>query len=153
MALEEYRGKRDFARTQEPRGGEKTGGRDPVYVVQRHQARRLHYDLRLEMGGVLRSWAVPKEPPTTEGVKRLAVQVEDHPLDYADFEGVIPEGEYGAGKVEIWDRGTFQALEVEERKIIAKIEGRRLKGEYCLLKLRPRKGQEDVNWLFFKMKG
>lgn len=99
------------------------------------------------MDGVLKSWAVPKEPPATPNVKRLAVQVEDHPLGYADFEGVIPEGQYGAGKVEIWDKGTYQLLERTENKIIFDLNGKKLKGTYCLIRFKANK-----NWLFFKKK-
>ena len=103
MSLDEYQGKRRFEQNKEPRGVVKLGsaGGGGVYVIQRHQATHLHWDLRLEMDGVLKSWAVPKEPPADKGIKRLAVQVEDHPLDYADFAGIIPEGGYGAGTVEI----------------------------------------------------
>ncbi len=119
------------------------------YVIQRHRARHLHYDLRLEMDGVLKSWAVPKEPPTEEGVRRLAVQVEDHPLGYEDFEGVIPEGSYGAGVVEIWDRGRYELRERGEDKLVFELKGRKLRGTYCLLRFR--KG-EPRHWLFFKMK-
>jgi len=100
------------------------------------------------MDGVLKSWAVPKEPPTTPNVKRLAVQVEDHPLGYADFEGIIPEGQYGAGKVEIWDKGAYQLLERTENKIIFDLNGKKLKGTYCLIRFKANK-----NWLFFKKKG
>jgi len=99
------------------------------------------------MDGVLKSWAVPKEPPTTPNVKRLAVQVEDHPLGYADFEGIIPEGQYGAGKVEIWDKGAYQLLERTENKIIFDLNGKKLKGTYCLIRFKANK-----NWLFFKKK-
>jgi len=98
--MEEYTCKRKFEKTTEPEGELKIGSGN-IYVIQKHAATHLHYDLRLEMDGVLKSWAIPKEPPTATGVKRLAVQVEDHPVDYANFEGVIPEGEYGAGTVEI----------------------------------------------------
>lgn len=118
-----------------------------AYVIQRHQATHLHWDLRLEMDGVLKSWAVPKEPPLVNGVKRLAVQVEDHPLDYATFAGTIPEGEYGAGAVEIWDKGTYVLMDKKPNKIIFEIKGERLKGTYCLLRFK-----EDKNWLFFKTK-
>lgn len=118
-----------------------------IYVVHKHQATHLHWDLRLEMGGTLKSWAVPKEPPTEKGVKRLAVQVEDHPLDYATFQGTIPKGEYGAGNVEIWDSGTYKLLDKKPNKIIFEIKGKRLMGTYCLLRFK-----EDKNWLFFKTK-
>ena len=121
--------------------------RKGIFVIQKHAARRLHYDLRLEMDGVLKSWAVPKEPPKTAGVKRLAVQVEDHPIEYADFEGIIPEGHYGAGKVEIWDRGSYILKERTDKKIVFELNGEKLKGTYVLLKF---KG--DRNWLFFKKK-
>jgi DNA ligase D-like protein (predicted 3'-phosphoesterase) len=108
--LSDYRRKRDPRRTPEPFGGGVSGA-TPLFVVQRHDARRLHYDLRLERNGALASWAVPKGLPLRAGERHLAVHVEDHPLDYASFEGVIPAGEYGAGTVEIWDRGTYELLE------------------------------------------
>ena len=146
MGLEEYLDKRDFEKTNEPKGGENTSGRD-IYVIQKHQARNLHYDLRLEMDGVLRSWAVPKTPPSKHGIKRLAVQVEDHPIDYANFEGTIPEGQYGAGTVEIWDKGQYILKERKEDKLIFEIKGNKLSGDYCLVRFKGRK-----NWLFFKMK-
>ncbi len=116
-----------------------------VYVIQKHDATHLHYDLRLEMNGVLKSWAIPKIPPTESGIKRLAVEVEDHPIQYANFEGSIPEGEYGAGTVEIWDRGDFTLLERKENKIAVEIYGEKLKGTYYLIRFK-----EDRNWLFFK---
>ena len=122
---------------------------NPIFVIQKHHARNLHWDFRLEMDGVLRSWAVPKEPPTKTGLKRLAVQVEDHELEYADFEGEIPEGEYGAGKVEIWDKGTYELLERKDKKISIELHGERLKGKYTLVQF----GKEEKNWLFFKAKG
>ena len=146
MGLKEYWKKRDFEKTNEPKGYEKTSG-GKIYVIQKHQARRLHYDLRLEMDGVLRSWAIPKTPPTEKGVKRLAVQVEDHPVDYANFEGTIPEGQYGAGTVEIWDRGQYVLKERDEDKLIFEIKGNKLRGVYCLVRFKGRK-----NWLFFKKK-
>jgi DNA ligase D-like protein (predicted 3'-phosphoesterase) len=146
MRLEEYLKKRNFERTNEPRGEEETGGGN-IYVIQKHQARRLHYDLRLEMNGVLKSWAIPKTPPTEKGIKRLAVQVEDHPLEYANFEGTIPEGQYGAGTVEIWDKGQYVLKEKDEDKLVFEIKGSRLRGDYCLVRF---KGKE--NWLFFKKK-
>jgi len=101
---------------------------------------------------VLKSWAVPKTPPTKAGERRLAVEVEDHPLDYGGFEGTIPEGEYGAGTVKIWDKGTYELLEAGPSKRLVSIHGRRLKGTYVLVKLRPREGEKDTNWLFFKTK-
>jgi DNA ligase D-like protein (predicted 3'-phosphoesterase) len=118
-----------------------------IYVIHKHAATHLHYDLRLEMDGVLKSWAIPKEPPTTVGVRRLAVQVEDHPVEYANFEGTIPEGEYGAGTVEIWDKGTYKLINRKEDKLIVEINGSKLKGAYVLLRFKDQK-----NWLFFKKK-
>ncbi len=118
MSLKEYRAKRNFSRTPEPEGKGKEGEskENLVYVIQKHRATHLHYDLRLEEEGVLKSWAIPKEPPLNPGVKRLAVETEDHPLGYEDFEGEIPEGEYGAGIVEIWDKGSYLPLEIAPGK-------------------------------------
>jgi DNA ligase D-like protein (predicted 3'-phosphoesterase) len=154
MALEEYHKKRDFERTTEPVGEEPakpSEGDELLYVIQRHQARRLHWDLRLERDGVLKSWAVPKEPPTEPGERRLAVEVEDHPLEYADFEGEIAEGEYGAGTVEIWDRGHYTPIKWEEDEITVQIHGERLQGRYVLIRFQPEK--DPKNWLFFKKRG
>ena len=151
MSLKEYKSRRDFSKTEEPLGEVKPSNqKSGIYVIQKHKASHLHYDLRLEMVSVLKSWAVPKEPPQEPNMKRLAVKTEDHPIEYADFEGVIPEGEYGAGKVEIWDRGTFEPIDVKENKIIFKIKGKKLKGDYCLIKLKSKTDQK--NWLFFKKK-
>jgi DNA ligase D-like protein (predicted 3'-phosphoesterase) len=144
--LTKYRGKRNFDRTSEPKGGEKMS-KGRLYVIQRHDATHLHYDLRLEMDGVLKSWAIPKEPPTTPGVRRLAVEVEDHPIEYASFEGTIPKGGYGAGTVEIWDRGSYTLLERNEDKMTVDIYGEKLKGIYFLIRFKDKK-----NWLFFKKK-
>lgn len=119
----------------------------PRFVVHRHDASRLHWDFRLEREGVLKSWAVPKEPPVDPGVKRLAVEVEDHALDHIDFEGEIPEGEYGAGTVSIWDGGTYELLSEHDRRLKLALRGRRLRGEYVLVPL------EGKNWLFFRTKG
>jgi DNA ligase D-like protein (predicted 3'-phosphoesterase) len=145
--LEQYRAKRDFAKTKEPQGGENSHEASRIYVIQKHDASHLHYDLRLEMDGTLKSWAVPKTPPTEPGVKRLAVQVEDHPLEYASFEGTIPEGEYGAGTVEIWDKGTYTLLERGDDKLAVDLHGEKLQGAYYLIRFKERK-----NWLFFKKK-
>ncbi|MGB9893250.1 MAG: DNA polymerase ligase N-terminal domain-containing protein [Candidatus Saccharicenans sp.] len=123
-----------------------------IYVIQKHYASHLHYDLRLEENGVLKSWALPKEPPTVPEQKRLAVQVEDHPLGYETFEGIIPEGEYGAGKVEIWDKGHYQLITGSENLKEILIKGLKLHGLYTLIKIEDRqKGQKNL-WLFFKNK-
>lgn len=159
MPLKEYKKKRDFAATPEPEPGIKEAG-SCGFVIQKHQARRLHYDLRLEAGGVLKSWAVTREPPAEPGVKRLAVQVEDHPYDYITFEGEIPEGQYGAGTVEIWDRGTYRPLlegepdnntteAIERGALKFELDGERLKGPYVLYHF----DKDGKNWFFFKMKG
>ncbi|MFV2040455.1 MAG: DNA polymerase ligase N-terminal domain-containing protein [Candidatus Hydrothermarchaeales archaeon] len=123
---------------------------DPKFVVQMHRARRLHFDLRLERGGVLVSWAVPKEPSIVSGEKRLAVQTEDHPLEYGSFEGTIPKGEYGAGTVSIWDHGTYEPIVWNDDKIEVVFSGERLKGKYMLVRFK-RAGEKD--WLLFKAKG
>jgi len=146
--LADYRRKRDPGRTPEPFGARKRGRR-PIFVVQRHDARRLHYDFRLERDGVLASWAVPKGVPLEAGQRALAVHVEDHPLDYADFEGEIPKGQYGAGTVEIWDRGTYEL--VEEKKdggLTVRLDGGRLNGLWTLV---PAKLDGDPkNWLILR---
>jgi len=116
------------------------------FVVQRHHATHLHYDFRLEMKGVLKSWAIPKEPPVEVGVKRLAVEVEDHLIEYIDFEGIIPEGMYGAGKIEVWDKGTYVLRSKEANKIEFGLSGTKLHGDYVLIKFK------NNNWLFFRKK-
>ena len=148
MGLEEYTKMRDFVKSPEPEGTVKHDEGN-IFVVQEHDATHLHYDLRLEIGGVLKSWAVPKEPPQEVGVKRLAIQTEDHPVDYADFEGTIPEGMYGAGSVKIWDRGEFVPEKIEEKELLFELKGRRLSGRYALIKIKF-KGKDS--WLFFKRK-
>lgn len=117
-----------------------------LFVVHKHKAKHLHWDLRLELENVLKSWAVPKQPPLKKGLKRLAIEVEDHPLSYADFEGVIPEGNYGAGKVEIWDRGNYEIINWKENKIVFSPEGKRMRGVYVLLRF----AKQKKNWLLFK---
>ncbi len=117
------------------------------FVVHKHDATKLHYDFRLEMDKVLKSWAIPKKPPRKKGTKRLAIQVDDHKLSYIDFEGEIPEGHYGAGTVEIWDKGSYEMISKEKDKLIFKLEGKKLNGEYVLLKF-DKAGKN--NWLFFK---
>jgi len=119
--------------------------RNPRFMVQEHHATRLHWDFRLELDDVLKSWAVPKGPPTEPGVKRLAVEVPDHPLSYFDFEGTIPEGEYGAGTVKVWDKGTYVLELREPRKYHVLLKGRKLKGDYRLINFK------DRNWLIYKV--
>lgn len=123
--------------------GKEKGKVGVIFVVHEHQATHLHWDLRLEMGGVLKSWAVPKEPILEKGVKRLAIQVDDHPLDYASFEGTIPEGMYGAGTVKIWDTGEFILEDQSPSRILFELKGKRLIGKYILTRFKN-------NWLFFK---
>jgi bifunctional non-homologous end joining protein LigD len=163
MTLDEYHAKRDFSRTREPAGQEGGGHAKPIFVVQEHHASHLHYDFRLEAEGVLKSWAVPKEPSMDPADKRLAVQVEDHPLDYAGFEGTIPEGHYGAGTVAIWDRGTYDnALEdrdppqslvegIEAGHLEIVLHGERLRGKFALIRMKPR-GRGKPQWLLIKQK-
>jgi len=164
MSLAKYKTKRNFSSTPEPEGKLKKSKSKLAFVVQRHKASHLHYDFRLEMGGVLKSWAVPKGPSLNSKDKRLAMMVEDHPYDYKDFKGVIPEG-YGAGIVEIWDKGTYTDLEANdtataEKKLKAGLKagnlkftlhGKKLKGEFALVKLKAREGDsKDNNWLLIK---
>ena len=145
MSLEKYQQKRDFSKTSEPPGRIEDKGQRR-FVVHKHQARNLHYDFRLEMGGVLRSWAVPKGPPPEPGIRRLAIQVEDHPLDYIDFAGEIPQGEYGAGSVEIWDKGEFDLENETADRLEFSLRGEKLSGGYVLLRT------DGKNWLFIRRK-
>ncbi|HEX6446969.1 MAG TPA: DNA polymerase ligase N-terminal domain-containing protein [Streptosporangiales bacterium] len=157
--LKKYRGKRDFARTGEPRGRGAAGGGAPRFVIQHHEASSDHYDFRLEVDGVLRSWAVPKGPSTDPREKRLAVPTEDHPLEYGTFEGVIPGGQYGAGTVLVWDAGTYEntterngepmsmADGLERGHVTFVLHGEKLGGGYSLNRFR--KG-EDESWLLVK---
>ena len=148
MALAAYRRKRDFSKTKEPKDNARLlRSRAPIFVVHKHHARSLHYDFRLEIEGALASWAVPKGPSMRPVDKRLAVHVEDHPLAYAKFHGVIPEGEYGAGKVEIWDTGTYRLIDgsVKKGKIIVELHGKKLNGGFALVQMKGGK-----NWLLFK---
>src|SRR4030088_590802 len=157
MALEEYKRKRRFEETPEPpaKVGKKAGHR---FVVQKHDATRLHYDFRLEMDGVLKSWAVPKGPSLNPGDKRLAMQVEDHPVSYFHFEGKIPEGNYGAGTVMVWDTGTWEPLGDEHEMLNrgdlkVRLNGEKLKGEFVLAKMRSRRpGSKGTEWLLIKKK-
>src|SRR5271157_6489782 len=154
MALEEYKRKRDFKQTPEP--PPKLGkGKQQRFVVQKHRATRLHYDFRLEMEGVLKSWAVPKGPDLDPANKRLAMQVEDHPLEYGEFEGTIPKGQYGGGTVMLWDRGRWipdgdQHAGYKKGHLNFTLEGEKLKGSWHLVRMRPRRGDKHENWLLIK---
>jgi len=152
--LRTYRQKRRFPETPEPQGGKSSRGGN-MFVVQKHAARRLHYDFRLELNGVLKSWAVTRGPSLDPADKRLAVRTEDHPLDYAGFEGVIPKGNYGAGTVLLWDRGTWKpegdaAKGLREGKLAFRLDGQRMKGKWALVRMRPEGKRE--NWLLIKEK-
>ncbi|KUL71526.1 MULTISPECIES: DNA polymerase ligase N-terminal domain-containing protein [unclassified Streptomyces] len=160
--LREYRGRRDFDRTREPRGRGASEGRAPRFVVQIHDARSLHFDFRLQVGDVLRSWSVPKGPSGDPRDKRLALPTEDHPLEYEDFEGVIPKGEYGGGTVIVWDSGTYEPLShdragrpvdfaesLERGHARFRLRGSKLHGEFALTRLR--RGQDDREaWLLVR---
>jgi len=163
MALKDYHNKRKFDETSEPKGKTKKSKDKLIFVIQRHAASRLHYDFRLEMEGVLKSWAVPKGPSLDPKDKRFAMMVEDHPYDYKDFEGNIPEGNYGAGQVEVWDSGTYEPLEEntklsDEKELLKELHagslkfilhGKKLKGEFALVKM---KNTDDNSWLLIKHK-
>ncbi len=164
--LGQYKAKRNFSRSPEP-SGQKRGkkpGRQAVFYIQKHDATRLHYDFRLEVDGVLVSWALPKGPPLERDHRRLAVKVEDHPLDYGDFEGVIPHGEYGAGSVMLWDRGSYENLRqektsgqasmadsIDEGLVEVRLHGERLKGPFALKRFKEESGKEQ--WLMLMMRG
>lgn len=154
MALETYRGKRDFRATSEPRGRKARKG-GAAFVVQKHAARRLHYDFRLELDGVLKSWAVTRGPSLDPAEKRLAVEVEDHPVDYGGFEGVIPKGEYGGGAVQLWDRGTWAPVG-DAHAGLAKghleftLAGEKLRGRWRLVRMKAKPGERRANWLLIK---
>jgi DNA ligase D-like protein (predicted 3'-phosphoesterase) len=150
MKLEKYRKKRNLKKSGEPKAEKKISRGKKIFVIQKHYASHLHYDLRLEINGVLKSWAIPKIPPKTKETKRLAISVEDHPINYAKFEGEIPKGNYGAGKVEIWDKGTYELIEKSPEKIEFELNGKILKGKYVLIKTKYGKKPEK-SWLFFKI--
>lgn len=161
--LSRYRQKRDFSRSPEPTGARpRRGKKRRMFVIQKHAATRLHYDLRLESGGALKSWAVPKEPVLDPAVKRLAVEVEDHPLAYGSFEGDIPAGSYGAGRVEIWDTGTYRRLvdgrevdgdidgDIARGKVEFSLSGTRLKGAFALVRMA--RATRKPTWLLIKLR-
>jgi len=167
--LSEYRGKRDFAKTPEPGPAAPSPSaddesRERIFVIQKHDASRLHYDFRLEVDGVLKSWAVPKGPSLDTKDKRLAVMTEDHPMEYATFEGNIPEGEYGGGAVIVWDRGTYRNLKQEDPEhapltmaealdsghVMVWLEGQKLRGGFSLIHTKARRPGDEDNWLLIK---
>ena len=156
----DYRSKRDFSRTPEPKGDGRKAGSKPVFVIQQHDASSLHYDFRIEVDGALKSWAVPKGPSTDPREKRLAIPTEDHPLEYQDFEGVIPEGEYGAGPVLVWDRGPYENITesdgervpidraLRDGHVVVRLHGSKLQGGYALQRT---SGGDDEKWLLIKL--
>ncbi len=150
MSLQQYKSKRNLKKSGEPKAKLESSGRK-IYIIQEHYATNLHYDLRLEMNRVLKSWALPKIPPRTKDIKRLAIQVEDHPLSYATFHGTIPEGNYGAGKVKIWDNGKYKLIDKKPEKIVFELEGKKLKGKYVLVKTNFLRDKNHKSWLFFKI--
>jgi DNA ligase D-like protein (predicted 3'-phosphoesterase) len=160
--LKDYRKKRDFNKTPEPSGEKKSAKKvnrhNPVFIINKHDASNLHYDLRIEINNKLKSWSVPKGPSIDPSEKRLAIQTEDHPLEYADFEGIIPKGNYGAGAVIIWDKGIYRNVQenttmkesFKKGKIEIDLEGKKLKGKYALIRTGNKK--HDKGWIFLKMK-
>lgn len=163
MASKDYEQKRDFSKSPEPKGGkgQRQSGKAPIFVIQKHDASSLHYDFRLEVDGTLKSWAIPKGPSTDPREKRLAIPTEDHPLDYADFEGVIPEDQYGGGTVQVWDTGEYEnitekddglmpmAAALEKGHALVWLHGEKISGGYAL----QRTGDGDeARWLLVKMK-
>src|SRR2546423_14280619 len=161
MGLAEYKRKRDFKKTAEPAGGKPLPAKikgASRFVIQKHAARRLHYDFRLEMEGVLKSWALPKGLPWKRGEKHLAVEVEDHPIEYEDFEGIIPQGQYGGGTVMVWDRGNYHVYgeqpvkSLREGKLHLVLDGQKANGEWTLVRIR---GRDDTKnqWLILKTGG
>ncbi len=156
-ALKKYQRMRDFTRTAEPSGREKVGGKGHSFVVQKHAASHLHYDFRLEMDGVLLSWAVAKGPSVDPAVKRLAMQTEDHPLAYGGFEGIIPKGQYGGGTVMLWDRGTWEPIgdaretyRAGRMKFI--LHGDKMQGQWALVRMKPKPNERNPAWLLIKDK-
>ncbi len=160
--LKEYHKKRDFKKTKEPFGASVKKNKEKLFVIQEHNASNLHYDFRIEANGILKSWAVPKNLSTDPSEKRLGIQTEDHPIEYADFEGTIPQDEYGGGKVIVWDAGTYELLQdeddeksksveksLENGKLKIWLNGKKLKGGYALINTE--KG-EDNKWLIIKLK-
>lgn len=155
MSLKEYFKKRVFSKTPEPSIKNNSaklspGEKKKIYVIHEHHASHHHWDLRLEIRGVLKSWAVPKQPPRSKGIKCLAIEVEDHPIGYASFEGTIPEGQYGAGEVKIWDKGDLKLISIDDKKIEFEIHGKKLDGVYVLV--RTNYGNDPgKSWLFFRV--
>ncbi len=157
LDIETYNRKRDFSKTKEPRG-RKLKGKGDSFVVQKHDASRLHWDFRLELDGVLKSWAVPKGPSLDPGENRLAMRTEDHPLDYGGFEGTIPKGEYGGGTVMLWDQGRWipdprkdPSKTIEEGHLHFTLEGERMKGEWVMFRLKPKPGEKAEPWMLKKV--
>lgn len=163
-SLRKYKSKRDLNNSGEPKGNktsEKKPHDKPIFVIQKHDASHLHYDFRIEINGALKSWAIPKGPSTNPSIKRLAVETEDHPMEYATFEGVIPEGHYGAGPVIVWDTGTFNNIKEKDGKIVSleqsykngqievDLHGKKLQGGYALIRTAP---ANEKKWLLIKMR-
>lgn len=154
MSLKQYKAKRNFKKTLEPKAAKSSGRHQHIFVIQKHHASHLHYDLRLELDGVLKSWAVPKGPSLDPKVKRLAVEVEDHPVDYANFEGEIPKGEYGGGHVIVWDKGQWTPpanvhQQLKKGHLDFELKGEKLGGHWMLLRTK-KEGKQKTQWLLVK---